>query len=258
VILTLLLLSPIIGSFLGVLIRRIPQRAPIALDRSRCDTCHHPLGPAELIPLLSYALQKGRCKHCHTRISPFHPAIELATTAITLSAILAEPNPTRLPYDCLLGWLLLTLAWIDWTHLRLPDVLTYPLIVLGCLEPLHPVTWPAEGWKNADWHTALWRLEAAGDGWLTLAITGWLYLKLRHRKGIGDADANLYAAAGAWLGLAGLAPTLLIAALSGLTLALLHMARTRTLALTKRYPFGPALATAIWLVRLIQPHLTPP
>ncbi|HQT75535.1 MAG TPA: prepilin peptidase, partial [Rhodopila sp.] len=81
-----LLAAPFVGSFLGVLITRLPHGQPIALDRSRCPHCRTALGVPDLVPVLSYAALRGRCRHCGRGIGVFHPAVELAALALAVVA----------------------------------------------------------------------------------------------------------------------------------------------------------------------------
>lgn len=241
-----LLAAPFVGSFLGVLIRRLPRGEPVVLARSRCERCGHALGPAELVPLVAYAVLRGRCRTCRGRIGAFHPAVELAAAAVALWAALAAPDPATLWADCALGWTLLALAWVDWEHMRLPDALTLPLVPAGLLATL----WldPDGAPDGATDHAA-----AAALGYAGFRAVERLYRRLRGRDGLGEGDAKLAAVAGAWVGLDGLGPVVLIAASAGLAVGLLRAARrpgTPEGALGAPIPFGPCLAAAIWVVRL--------
>ena len=89
------------------------------------------LGPWELIPLVSAAMLGMRCRWCRARIPVAHVAVELACLAIAAWAVLIAPDTLSVWLDCVLGWTLLTLAWIDWEHMLLPDALTLPLILAG-------------------------------------------------------------------------------------------------------------------------------
>ena len=233
-----LLIAPFIGSFAGVLIRRLPAGQPVALARSACEACAAPLGPAELVPLLSYLLQRGRCRHCRAPIAPFHWHIELAALAVAAAALLLDP--ARVWPDCILGWTLLPLAWIDAQTFRLPDALTLPLIPAGLL-----LAWSDDGLPAAADHAA-----AAAAGFIAFRAVALAYRALRGRDGLGEGDAKLLAALGAWTGLAGLAPTILGAALAGLAAALLLRLRGQAVSAATPIPFGPCLALAGWIVRL--------
>jgi leader peptidase (prepilin peptidase)/N-methyltransferase len=234
------LIAPIIGSFLGVLIRRLPAGAPMAFARSRCESCGRALTPRELVPIWSYLWQRGRCRTCQEPIAPFHLTIELAAIAVAIWAALLGPDtPAELWADCLLGWTLLALAWIDWQHMRLPDVLTLPLLLAGLA---------ATGLVEPDALTD--HALGAALGWAGLRGLGAAYRGLRGYSGLGAGDAKLLAAGGAWLGWQALPIVLLLAALGGLSYAIVLRLRGDRLGWTSRLAFGPWLALGIWLVRL--------
>ena len=229
--------APFIGSFLGVLIRRLPEGRPIAFARSRCEACGSVLSVSQLAPLVSYIVQRGRCRRCGSAISPFHLMIEGAASLVAIWAILTEADPVRQWVDCGLGWTLLTLGWIDFRYMWLPDVLSLPLLLAGLAVTL--VARPAGAIEHA---------AGAAVGYLGLRGISWSYRFIRGREGIGGGDAKLLAAAGAWLGLAGLPYVLLLAALLGLAMAACLALRGRRLHAHSALPFGPCLASAFWLI----------
>ena len=153
----------------------------------------HRLGAIDLVPLLSFAALRGPCRHCRQPIGRFHPAIELAATAVALWAVLADPEPERVWADCGLGWTLLTLAWIDWTDLLLPDVLTLPLLLAGLALTL---AWDPDALAD--------HCLASVLAYLSFQGLAFAYRRLRGWDGLGGGDAKLVAAAGAWCGLAAL------------------------------------------------------
>lgn len=229
--------APFIGSFLGVLIRRLPAGLPVAAARSACEACGTTLGPVEMVPLLSFAVLRGRCRHCGAGIAPFHWRIEVAALAVAAWALWADPG--RVWTDCAFGWALLALGWIDWRCFRLPDMLTLPLILAGLV---------AAWWQDAALATD--HALAAMIGYLAFLGVALAYRRLRGRDGMGEGDAKLLAALGAWVGLEGLAPIVLGAALVGIAAATVSRLRGRTMTATTAIPFGPCLALAGWLVRL--------
>jgi leader peptidase (prepilin peptidase) / N-methyltransferase len=231
------LLAPFAGSFLGVLIARLPVAAPIAAARSACPQCGTRLGVIDLVPFFSFVLLRGRCRHCRAPIGVFHPAVELAAVAVAVWAVLADADPIRVWADCGLGWTLLTLAWIDWTDFLLPDVLTLPLIPGGLT-----ITWAWDPDSLPD------RCLAAALAYLSFQGLAWAYRRLRGWDGLGGGDAKLIAAAGAWCGSAVLPLVVLASALFGLLAALGLMLAGRTMTSTTRIPFGPCIALAFWLV----------
>jgi leader peptidase (prepilin peptidase)/N-methyltransferase len=237
--------GPFVGSFLGVLVRRLPEGRPIAAARSACEACHHVLGPLEMIPLASFALQRGRCRHCHTPIARTHLAIELAALGVAAIAALtlppsAYPGSASLWVTCALGWWLLTLAWIDANTFRLPDALTLPLILAGL----------AEAWL-LDPDTLFGRAQAAALAAVSLFLLGFFYKLLRKRTGIGLGDAKLLAAGGAWVGLGALPWVMIAGALLALLYALVMRLRGTALTAATKIPFGPFLAAAIWVAWLL-------
>jgi len=240
------LASPFIGSFLGVLIQRLPDGDNVVAARSRCLTCQRTLGPADLIPIVSYLASRGRCRHCGAPIGRFHLQVELAALAVAAWAATVDVNNVDgglwLWADCVLGWALLALAWIDMRHMILPDVLTLPLVVAGL-----GFAWFMEPERIVD-HAA-----GAAIGWLLFWTVSRLYRWLRGRDGLGEGDAKLLAASGAWVTWSGLGPVMLIAALAGLAQALFVRLRGGEATAATAIPFGPPLAFATWLVWLYAP-----
>jgi leader peptidase (prepilin peptidase)/N-methyltransferase len=233
------LVAPAIGSFLGVVIRRLPESKPIAWARSRCDGCGAVLGARDLVPLLSWIARHGRCRFCGCWLGWFYPGVELAAVSVALIAALLDQG-REVWLDCVLGWWLLALAWIDARHWLLPDLLTLPLVIAGLLAAL---LFDLGGLTD--------RALGAALGYLAFRILANLYRKLRGRDGLGEGDAKLLAAAGAWVGASGLPQVILFAALAGLcAAACLRLSGVR-LGAFSALPFGPFLAFATWVVWLL-------
>jgi leader peptidase (prepilin peptidase)/N-methyltransferase len=232
-----LLAAPFVGSFLGVLITRLPSHTPLVMARSACPHCGTSVGPIDLVPLLSYAVLRGRCRHCANPIGLFYPAVELAALAVAIMAVAADPDPSHVWANCALGWTLLTLAWIDCIEFLLPDVLTLPLLMAGLA-----LTWLRDPDALTD-HSL-----AAVAAYLAFRGIALAYRRLRGFDGLGGGDAKLIAAAGAWCGLATLPLVVLASALIGLLAALGLALAGRTMTSTTRIPFGPCIALAFWLV----------
>jgi leader peptidase (prepilin peptidase)/N-methyltransferase len=235
------LTAPFVGSFLGVLVRRLPKGRPIAAARSCCEACGHTLSPLELIPLVSFAAQRGRCRACGAPIAWTHPAIELAALGVAALAACvipagAWPGDALLWVSCGLGWWLLTLAWIDAETFLLPDALTLTLVLAGL----------AEAWW-LDPSDVFDRAEAAASGAICLYALAYVYRRLRGRDGLGRGDAKLLAAGGAWVGLAALPWAMIAGAMLALGWAGVLRLRGIALSGSTKIPFGPFLATGIWL-----------
>jgi leader peptidase (prepilin peptidase)/N-methyltransferase len=231
--------APFIGSFLGVVIRRLPAGQPIGLARSACPSCGSRLGARDLVPVVSFLLLRGRCRHCHAPIGGVHPAVELAATGIAAWAVLAHTEPVWIWASCVLGWSLLALGWIDVERLVLPDALTLPLLLagLGATMLLQPT-------EILD-HTV-----GAAAGYLALRIVAAVYQAWRGQAGLGGGDAKLLAVAGAWLGWQALPWVALEASVAGIAAAAIARLLGYRIGRTTAMPFGPFMAAAIWAVWL--------
>ncbi|HMD63340.1 MAG TPA: prepilin peptidase [Stellaceae bacterium] len=238
---SLLMVAPFVGSFLGLLILRLPDGSPIALGRSHCDACGATLRARDLVPILSWLIARGRCRYCRQSLGWFYPGVELAALAVALTAVLLDGGQGAW-LDCLLGWWLLTLGWIDLRCWILPDALTLPLIIFGLA---------AAAVLDSDQLTQ--RALGAALGYLSLAAIAALYRRLRGREGLGGGDAKLLAASGAWLGAAALPQVILLAAVSALAAAACLRLTGIRLGIHSALPFGPFLALATWILWLFGP-----
>ena len=237
-----ILAGPFVGSFLGVLVRRLPRGQPVAAARSACEHCARRLGHLELIPIASYAALRGRCAGCGGAIAAEHLHIELAATALAASTAASGADAGLLWTSCGFGWALLALSWIDWRHLRLPDALTLPLLLAGLA---------ATAWLDPE--EIAGHALAAAIGYAALRLLAVAYRALRGRSGLGEGDAKLLAAIGAWQGLPGLSQALLVGALAGLGYGL-SRAGLRRGSLADAIPFGPFLAAGAWATQLLRLH----
>jgi leader peptidase (prepilin peptidase) / N-methyltransferase len=235
---SLVVAGPFIGSFLGVLVRRLPDGRPVLWARSRCESCGAVVALRDLVPLASWLMARGRCRFCGQSLGWFYPGIELAATIVAVAALAADGG-RQTGLDCVLGWWLLVLGWIDLRCWLLPDVLTLPLIVAGLAITV---------WLDPQ------RLGAcalgAALGYLGLRLLGWAYRSFRGGEGIGQGDAKLLAASGAWLGAAALPQVILLAASTALAAALAMRLAGIRLGPRSPLPFGPFLALATWLLWL--------
>jgi leader peptidase (prepilin peptidase)/N-methyltransferase len=237
----LLVVAPFVGSFLGVLIRRLPAGLSIAWPRSRCPWCETRLSAPDLVPMLSWLAAGGRCRYCGHRLGWFYPGVELAAIAVALTAVAVDSGDDAW-LGCVLGWWLLTIGWIDARHWLLPDLLTLPLILAGLAATA--ILDPEQLTNHA---------VGAALGYLSLVAIAALYRALRGREGLGRGDAKLLTASGAWLGAAALPQVILAAALLALAVAgCLQLAGVR-LGMHSALPFGPFLAIATWLLWLFGP-----
>ncbi len=231
--------APFIGSFLGVLIRRLPAGQPVVLARSACASCGGSLAACDLVPVVSFLVLRGHCRRCRAPIGVFHLAIELAAVGVALWAALARAEPGWVWMSCLLGWVLLALAWIDVEHMLLPDALTLPLLLAGLGGTLLLQPW------NITDHAL-----GAGLGYLAFRAVAAGYRLWRGRTGLGAGDAKLLAVAGAWLGWQALPWVVLAASLGGIAAAFIARLLGHRVTRTMAMPFGPFIAAATWLIWL--------
>jgi leader peptidase (prepilin peptidase) / N-methyltransferase len=234
--------APGAGSVVRVLVSRLAQNRPVVLARS-CRDSYKPALPAHgLVAVVSDLLHRGRCRTCSLPTEPYGLAVQLAAIAIAIWAAMVEPDPVTLWSDCLLGWTLLALAWIDLVDMRLPDALTLPLLVVGLL--VEAATASGE---------ILAHVLGAIAGYAAFKGIAIAYRAVRDRDGLGGGDAKLLAAAGAWVGWAELPDVVLLAALLGIAAAVVSRARGHATSVVNALPFGPCLAIALWVVRLHGP-----
>ncbi len=238
----LILISPFIGSFLGVVILRLPLGERLVTGRSKCPECSHILAFWYMIPLISYVLWRGKCAYCAKRIPAFYPLMEIAALLAVLWAALVTTGMVFV-ISCLLGWALLTLAVIDWRNFILPDAITLPLIVggLGMIALLNPD-----------------RLVLHLVGMVVAAVIlgglSYLYGLIRQREGLGQGDVKLFAAAGAWVGIDGLGTILIISTLLALLATFsLGVIEKKSPDRFQKIPFGSYLSVGLWLTWLYGP-----
>ena len=229
----------IAGSFLSTLVLRWPEGKRLG-GRSACDDCGRSLKAIELVPLLSYVVQRGRCRSCGTTIAAVHPIMEIMCALAGGAALSFGPSGEAW-IAAGAAWLLVALAMLDLRHLWLPDKLTVALALVagggGMLFAVPPA--PVD------------RIIGGAAGLLSLALVAWGYRILRGRDGLGGGDPKLFGAIGLWLGWQALPLVLLAAtsiALLGVVLLALRGARVDA---TLRVPLGSALAAGAigyWLV----------
>lgn len=265
------LLGLLIGSFLNVVIHRLPkmmerqwaleyahyaaeqsgnalpqeQAAPFGLShpRSACPHCQHAIRWYENIPVLSYLWLRGRCAGCKTRISLRYPLVELLTGALfALCAWRWGLSPTAGAW-ALFCALLVALAGIDWDTTLLPDDLTYPLLWAGLLAA-------ALQWTNVPLFAAV---MGAVAGYLSLWSVYWAFKLATGKEGMGYGDFKLFAALGAWFGWQALVPIILMASVIG---AIVGIAMKFSSGLREGgyIPFGPFLAGAGLVALLAGPQ----
>ncbi|RKT43163.1 prepilin peptidase [Thiocapsa rosea] len=256
-----ILVGLIVGSFLNVVILRLPRmleddwardcaefsgtgspsepseqkQLSLAHPPSTCSHCGHRIRAHENIPVLSYLLLRGRCSACGAGIGLRYPLIESFAALLTLIVVLQLGLGWQTGPALLLTWALIALAAIDFDTQLLPDSITLPMIWLGLILSLFTVF--------ADSHSAI---IGAVAGYLSLWSIFHLFRLTTGKEGMGYGDFKLLALFGAWLGWQSLPQIILLSALTGAVLGV-------ALILSGRHergapmPFGPFLAAAGWI-----------
>lgn len=256
------LFSLMIGSFLNVVIHRLPimlerewqaeylsyfnpetqlqqeERYNLMVPRSACPHCGHAITAMENIPLLSWLWLKGRCRECQAPISARYPLVELLTALLSLVVAATFPPSWGLLAALLLTWVLVALTFIDLDKMLLPDQLTLPLLWGGLLFNLAGGFVPL-----AD------AVIGAMAGYLVLWSLYWAFKLLTGKEGMGYGDFKLLAALGAWLGWQALPIVLLLSSLVGAIIGI-SLILLRNHHQGKPIPFGPYLAIAGWIALL--------
>lgn len=178
----------VIGSFLNVVIWRVPRGESVVHPPSACPRCGRPISPRDNVPVLSWLLLRGRCRHCHEPISPRYPFVELLTAVVFALLALRFDATAQLPAYLYLGAIGVALAFIDLDHKRLPDVLTLPsyavALVLLAVPAVVDGSWDA--WLRAIlgglalglFYFVLWFIYPAGMGFGDVKFSGVLGIYL--------------------------------------------------------------------------------
>ena len=257
------ILGLMVGSFLNVVIHRLPiilekqwsrqchehleidqgtgaDDPPFNLVRpaSRCPECGHRIRALENIPVVSYLFLKGHCASCGTRISSRYPAIELVTAMASVITVVHFGFSVQAAAALLFAWTMIPLCMIDYDCQLLPDSITLPLLWSGLTLSLWGVF--------VDSHSSI---VGAIAGYLSLWLVFQLFRIATGKEGMGFGDFKLLAAIGAWTGWQALPVVILfssvVGAVTGILLILLK-GHDRSQPL----PFGPFLAIAGWITLL--------
>lgn len=233
-------LGLVMGSAVTAIAWRVPRRISWARGRSACPTCATALEPAELVPLLSFALARGRCRHCQAPISWRYPLTELMCAA--WAVLLFSRVGLAWAYLPLVFWgfLLIALLWIDLEFKELPDVLTFPGVLLGIAAALLLF-----GFGPGARHTLLGIVTGSGILWLL----AWAWILFRRIEGLGGGDVKLAAMFGVVLGWQLTLLTMFVASLVGSLWGLVLISRGRG-GMKSELPFGTLLAPAAMIVFL--------
>src|ERR1044072_8353550 len=242
----------IIGSFLNVVIHRVPNEESIVFPNSSCPSCGAGIAFYDNIPVLSYVLLGAKCRKCKEHISFRYPAVELLTAALFVVVAWHDKLSVALPFDLVFASALLALVFIDAEHMILPNVITYPGIVFAVIArvaiPLLTGT-PHFDDVSSLAHGALagmplWVVSLAGAligaliGGGSLWLMGWTWEKLRGIEAMGLGDVKMMFMVGAYLGWRLTILTIFVGVLTGSLIGIMLMARKGERNMQMLLPFG--------------------
>jgi len=245
-----------LGSFLNVIIYRVPRQESIVRPGSHCPACGHPISWYDNIPLLSYLWLRARCRYCHVRISPRYFIVELIAGLLAMAVYIKFGLTLRTLVWLYFTLTLLAITFIDLDEMIIPDRLTLPGIAIGLLAALglpnfYLLLGPWLGSILMDWGIYNLRLLSLIGSVLGLFLGGglvWLifnlYFVVRKEAGIGGGDFTLMSMIGAFLGWRAVLFTLMFGSVFGLVAALLQAAKGGRLETRMQVPFGPFLSLA--------------
>lgn len=220
-----------VGSFLNVLIYRIPKGEEFVKTPSHCMTCGHNLSWYENIPLISWLLQVGKCRACGVKLSAQYPVVEALNGAMwLLTGLLYRGDWLTVGLYCVLFSMLLVLSVIDWRTFTIPNGINLVIFLLGVVRLI----------------TDLDHWVSYVIGLVSVSLVFLLMHLATHGNGLGMGDVKLVAGAGLLLGWSSMLLAVVIGSLSG---AIIHSVRMRRGA-DRKLAFGPYLAAGIWIAAL--------
>ncbi len=231
-------LGAAIGSFLNVVIHRVPLKESIVSPGSRCPRCGHAVRSIDNIPVLSWLMLRGRCRDCANPISARYPAVELLTAVCFVAVALIDGIDLDLLLELPFVAMLIAVAFIDFDHRIIPNRIVYPILVYGLAVTV--LVAPDQ---------LVERLIAGAGAFLFLFVTAVAY-----PNGMGMGDVKLAGAMGLFLGLSVL-PAMLAAFLFGSLVGVALLVRHGAEARKRAVPFGPFLALGSLVGLLAGPQL---
>ncbi len=259
----------IIGSFLNVVIHRVPREESIVFPHSRCPSCGNVIAFYDNIPVLSYLALLGKCRSCRAPISIRYPAVELLTALLFVAVTWHDGLTVPLPFDLIFAAALMALVFIDAEHMILPNVITYPGMIfaivarvaipflsgaphfddLGSLSQGPLAIYPV--WAVSLIGAIIGALIGGGSLWLM----GWTWEKLRGVEAMGLGDVKMMFMVGAYLGWRLTILTIFMGVLSGSIIGIVLMMRQGKRDMQMLLPFGVFLGIGSIVALLIGPNI---
>ncbi len=242
----------IIGSFLNVVIHRLPVDESIVFPNSRCTSCSTVIAFYDNIPVLSYLLLRGQCRTCKAHISARYPAVELLTAFLYVAVVWRQGLTAALPFDLIFVSAMVALIFIDAEHMILPNAITYPGIVFALVARIaipyllgRPYFDDLPALMDGMLRDfPLWAASLAGGllsalvGGGSLWLMGWTWEKLRGVEAMGLGDVKMMFMVGAYLGWRLTILTIFLGVMSGSVIGIVMMMRQQEKNMQMLLPFG--------------------
>jgi leader peptidase (prepilin peptidase) / N-methyltransferase len=242
----------IIGSFLNVVVHRVPLEESIVFPNSRCPSCGAGIAFYDNIPVLSYIVLGAKCRRCKERISFRYPAVELLTAALFVAVAWHDGLSAALPFDLIFASALLALVFIDAEHMILPNAITYPGIVFALVarvvipylggtphfDDLPSISQGALAGMPLGVTSLVGALIGALLGGGSLWLMGWTWEKLRGIEAMGLGDVKMMFMVGAYLGWRLTILTIFIGVFTGSIIGIFLMVRSGRRNMQMLLPFG--------------------
>lgn len=246
-----------IGSFLNVVIHRVPNGESIVFPDSACPKCKSPIKFYDNIPLLSWFFLGGNCRYCNVKISPRYPAVELLNALIFILVYRQIGFTAFLPVCLIFVASIIALMFIDAEHMILPNVITYPLLAFALIVRLiFPLFSGVEFFSdlksfplNLLEDTPIWLVSLIGAvlgaliGGGSLWLIGEIWKRLRGVEAMGLGDVKMMFAVGAFLGWRLAILTIFVGAFCGAIIGVFVIAKQKNKDLQTQVPFGTFLGT---------------
>lgn len=246
-----------VGSFLNVVIHRVPLEESIVLPNSACPNCKNSIKPYDNIPILSWLILRGKCRNCKIAISPRYPAVELLTALLFVLVFWRIGFSAFLPVSLIFVAAIVALVFIDAEQMILPNVITYPLLVFALLVRLiFPLFLDAAYFSdltvfplNRMTGYPIWLVSLTGAvlgglvGGGSLWLVGEIWKRLRGVDAMGLGDVKMMFAAGALLGWRLTLLTIFLGALTGAIVGIFIISRQKEKDFQAQIPFGIFLGT---------------
>ena len=246
----------IIGSFLNVCIYRLPREESIAYPRSHCTSCDQSISFYNNIPILSYLFLNGKCSNCKSKISPRYPIVEILTGLLFLATVWSFGLTTQTLFYLIFLSSIVTITFIDLEHMIIPNVITYPGIIVGILYNALKTDWDNSSESISkfsfgiqDFFSLLNELPILNSlfgvilGAGILLVIAYSYEIIKKRQGMGMGDVKLLAMIGAFFGWEGVLFVIFLGSILGSVIGISIIIAKRG-DLKYALPFGPFLSIA--------------